>query len=214
MRAKKCKKASRVTNQIVLESRAIPLFGIGWLTSYSRISRPRKPLRALRDRVGADAWGVRSFKKRAASSLRRPPQRGDGGLMRAVTGGTGRLARAPAARPKFGARRRLLTWALCYLALLQAFSGSVASASMAARLALDGAHCLGRLHDDGQPARDVAAPCYDACAIGGTPVLPAPAEPPRSIFRSAGVACPVPAGLLPGAIPVCENARPRAPPPA
>jgi len=121
--------------------------------------------------------------------------------------------------------RRVIVWAICYLGILQGFSGAAASAAMAGALFRHGlpaasapapAHlCRSDPAGGAPPApHQVLAACCDLCAAAGTPVLPAPRGCLNPVTRCADAPGPVPAGLPSGHGCVCENARSRAPPPA
>lgn len=115
------------------------------------------------------------------------------------------------------ATRLLLAWTLCYLILLQSVVGAMAAGGMAAH---DGGGVLcaaggpsparGDTHD----AVMRGLHCVLCPAAGAVPVLASPPRLPLPLVRIEGASAPAPAGIPPGAAPICENARSRAPPSA
>ena len=156
---------------------------------------------------------------------RRGGERGTRDVGRRAQGTSGDRGHGRAVPSLGRAPRRLLAWLLCYLALLQGFSAAAAGAALAARMPRDGVAsatapagaiiCLS--HDaTGQPPEPhrAAPACCDLCPAAGAPVLPQPHGVLHPLLRRADAPVLVPAGLLPGAGSVCENARSRAPPAA
>lgn len=129
-----------------------------------------------------------------------------------VMSARGRLGRSP------GAARLLAAWTLCYLILLQSIVGALAAGAMASPGGGGSILCSasGASPADGDTHGAVmrGLHCVLCPAAGSVPVLAGPPRLPLPVARIESACAPAPAGLAPGAAPICENARSRAPPPA